>query len=90
MPGEGLGSDVWAAHEFGGAPLGDKRRSARLVKSAALLAEYPGRKAGASARGDAAAIDGFYRLIEHPEDSPMTVEAILAPHGERTLQRMRS
>ena len=89
-PGEGLGSDVWAAHEFGGAPLGDKRRSARLVKSAALLAEYPGRKIGASARGDAAAIDGFYRLIEHPEDSPVTVGAILAPHRERTLRRMRS
>ena len=42
LPGEGLGSDVWAENEFGGAKLGDKRRTARLVSSAALLAEYPG------------------------------------------------
>ena len=40
--------------------------------------------------GDAAAVNGFYRLIEHPDDSPVTVEAILTPHRERTLQRMRS
>ena len=41
-PGEGLDSDVWAANEFGGAPLGDKRLSARLVKSVGLLASFPG------------------------------------------------
>ena len=31
-PGEGLDSAQWAANEFGGAPLGDKRLSARLVR----------------------------------------------------------
>ena len=90
LPGEGLGSDVWAENEFGGAKLGDKRRTARLVSSAALLAEYPGGKINANPRSDAAAVNGFYRLIEHPDNSPVTVEAILAPHRERTLQRMRS
>ena len=54
-PGEGLGADLWAANEFGGASLGDKRLAARLVKSAALLAEYPGRAinwSGISLAGD--------------------------------------
>ena len=41
-PGEGLDSAHWAANELGGAPLGDKRLSARLVRSAALLASCPG------------------------------------------------
>ena len=90
LPGEGLGSDVWAENEFGGAKLGDKRRTARLVSSAALLAEYPGDKINANPRSDAAAVYGFYRLIEHPDYSPVTVEAILALHRERTLQRIRS
>ena len=90
VPGEGLDSDVWAGNEFGGAELGDKRLTARLIKSATLLAEYPGCKINASPRGDAAAVDGFYRLIEHPENSPVTVAAIVAPHRERTLQRMRT
>ena len=42
-PGEGLDSAQWAENEFGGAPLGDKRLSARPVRSATLLASCPGR-----------------------------------------------
>ena len=37
-PGEGLNAVDWAENEFGGAPLGDKRLSTRLVKSVGLLA----------------------------------------------------
>ena len=88
-PGEGLGADVWAANEFGGAQLGDKRLTARLVKSATLLAAYPGRAINANVESDEAAVNGFYRLIEHPADSEVTVENILAPHRERTVRRMR-
>ena len=40
--GAGLGSDTWAQQEFGGAPLGDKRRTDRLVQSVAILARTPG------------------------------------------------
>ncbi len=51
--GDGLDAAVWAANEFGGAPLGDKRLSARLVKSAALLASCPGfREHGCRQHGD--------------------------------------
>ena len=62
--------------------MGDKRLTARLVRSAALLAEYPGRAIRANARSDAAAADGYYRLIEQPEQ---TAVSILAPHRERSI-----
>ena len=88
-PGEGLDSATWAGQEFGGAALGDKRLTARLVHSAELLAEYPGRAISANARSDAAAVDGYYRLIEQPESTAVTVERILAPHRERSVERMR-
>lgn len=86
-PGEGLASATWAAQEFGGAALGDKRLTARLVQSAELLAEYPGRAISAAARV-AAAVDGYYRLIEQPADTEVTPERILAPHRARSVQRM--
>ena len=89
-PGEGLNAEDWAANEFGGAPLGDKRLSARLVKSAALLAEYPGRKINASPAADSTAINAFYRMIEMPAESEVTVPNILAAHRERTICRMRA
>ena len=88
-PGEGLDSAAWAANEFGGAALGDKRLTARLVRSAALLAEYPGRTISGNARSNAAAVDGYYRLIEQPEETGVTVDSIVAPHRERSIQRMR-
>ncbi len=86
-PGEGLGADVWAANEFGGAQLGDKRLTARLVKSETLA--YPECAINANVESDEAAVNGFYRLIEHPADSEVTAENILAPHRERTARRMR-
>ncbi len=89
-PGAGLDSEVWAGNEFGGAALGDKRLSARLVKSAGLLAAYPGRAIHGNTQSDAAAVDGYYRFIEQPADSEVTVSNILAPHRARSIQRMRS
>ena len=88
-PGAGLNAAAWAANEFGGAPLGDKRLSARLVKSAGLLASYPGGKINASSTSGGKEITGFYRLIEAPEESDVTVAAILAPHRERSVRRIR-
>ena len=88
-PGEGLGSGEWARNEFGGAPLGDKRLSARLVRSAGLLAAHPGRKINASSDSGGSEIAGFYRLIEAPAESEVTPANILAPHRGRCIQRMR-
>ena len=87
-PGEGLDSAQWAANELGGAPLGDKRLSARLVRSAQLLASCPGHVfTGAP---DRAAVKGYYRLIDHPDESQVTPEHIVAPHRARTIERMRA
>ena len=88
-PGEGLNAQHWAHNEFGGAPLGDRRLSARLVRSAGLLAAYPGQKINAAPGADNTAVNAFYRLIEAPAESEITPGNILAPHRERSIQRMR-
>ena len=69
--------------------MGDKRLSARLVKSAGLLAAYPGHKINACNDSGGNEIAGFYRLVEAPAESEITVPNILAPHRERTIGRMR-
>ena len=51
-PADGLDSGAWTVNEFGGAPLGDQRLSARLVKSAGLLASLPGEAVTANASHD--------------------------------------
>ena len=40
------------------------------------------------AQGDWARVKGHYRMIDKPDDSAVTMAAILAPHRERTVQRM--
>lgn len=87
-PGEGLDRAQWAENELGGAPLGDKRLSTRLVRSAALLAQCPGHAFTGAL--DRAALKGYYRLIDHPDESQVTPEHIVAPHRARTIERMRA
>ena len=89
-PGEGLDAQSWAANEFGGAPLGDARLSARLVESARHMAQWPMRAITGATNGARAVVKGHYRLIDQPAEGEVTVEHILAPHRERTLQRMRA
>ena len=89
-PGEGLDADSWAANEFAGAALGDARLSARLVESAHHMAQSPMRAITGATNGARALVKGHYRLIDQPADSEVSVEHILAPHRERTLQRMGS
>ena len=85
----GRGTAGWAQQELGGAPLGDRRLSRRLVESARRQAQEPGRAFTGVARGDPAAVKGYYRLIDQPEASAVTVSNILTPHRERTRQRMQ-
>jgi len=86
---EDLGAEEWSRAEFGGAPLGDKRRTQRLIESAAALARQPGRAFSGVAKGDGAAVKGYYRLIDQPEESAVTMENILLPHRRRTVRRMK-
>ena len=89
-PGEGLDGEHWAEHELGGAPLGDPRRSRRLVESARRQAQQPMRAFTAVAKEDWPAVKGYYRLIDQPADSEVTPRNILHPHRERTLRRMQA
>lgn len=86
---EGLDGGQWADQEFGGAQLGDQRLSERLVESARLLGAMPGRAFCGVAQGNWPAIKGYYRMIDQPDDAGVTMEAILAPHRGRTIQRMK-
>lgn len=88
--GEGLEAARWAQHEFGNAPLGDKRRSQRLVDSAQRQAEEPMRAFTGVAHSDWAAVKGYYRLIDQPAKSEVTPHNILRPHRERTVRRMQA
>jgi hypothetical protein len=87
---EGLDGDEWAAHEFGGADLGDKRTNERLIEFAGTLAAMPGRAFCGAAQGDKSAIKSYYRMIEQSDDAQVTMAAILAPHQLRTVQRMKA
>lgn len=87
--GEGMGNDCWAENEFGGASLGDLRLSNRLVKSARIQAEKPGCSFSGAGKGFPRDVDGYYRMIEQPATSAVTFDAILAPHREQTIKRMR-
>jgi len=88
-PADGLQAGAWAKHEFGGAPLGDVRLSRRLVKVAEAKGKVPDRAFSGVAKGDWAAVKAYYRMIDQPDESAMSMATILAPHRERTLRRMQ-
>jgi hypothetical protein len=87
-PADGLEAGHWTEHEFGGAPLGDARLSKRLVKVAAAKAEVPDRAFSGVAEGDWPTVKGYYRMIDQPEKSAVSMPNILAPHQRRTVRRM--
>jgi hypothetical protein len=76
----GLEGDRWAENEFGGAQLGDERLSKRRVESARIQAEKPTQAFSGAAQGNRSLVKGYYRMIDQPDDSAVTLEAILAPH----------
>jgi hypothetical protein len=86
----GLEGDAWVEQEFGGAPLGDARWSRRLVDSARIQAQNPLDPFTDAAQGDRALVKGYYRFIDQPDESALTVENILLPHREQTLRRMQA
>jgi hypothetical protein len=86
---DGLGADSWAQKEFGGAPLGDKRLSDRLVNCADAKSKEPDRAFSGVAKGDWPAVKGYYRLIDSPDESAVNMGNILLPHRERTIRRMK-
>ena len=86
----GLEGEGWAEQEFGGAPLGDRRLSRRLVRSAHVQAEHPGQAFSGVMQGDWALVKGYYRMIDQPDDSAVTMDNILQPHRQQTLRRLQA
>lgn len=87
-PAQGLENEHWAENEFGGALLGDARLSKRLVSVAKEKAQVPNRTFSGVANGEWPKVKGYYRMIDQPEDSAVSMANILAPHRERTVRRM--
>lgn len=79
----------WASREFGGAELGDRRLSKRLVAMAEAKAEHPGLSWPQVFEGDRASTDAYYRFIGAEEDSELQMSRILAPHRDCTIRRMK-
>jgi hypothetical protein len=89
-PGEGLETEHWASNELGAAELGDRRLTRRLVSIALAKGATPGASFLETVKGQPAAIAGYYRFLDQPDQSPLDMDSILAPHRERTLRRMQS
>ncbi len=87
---DGLDGDQWAGQEFGGAEFGDGRLTRRLVAIAGDKAKNPDRPWTQIAKGDWPAIKAYYRFLDQPDDSLVTMGGILQPHRERTIQRMKA
>ena len=85
----GLDGENWAKNEFGGAQVGDKRLTARLIQSAKDQAEKPGLAFGPAVGGDWKKTKAYYRMIDQPDNSALTMDNILQPHKKRTMQRMK-
>jgi hypothetical protein len=85
---QGQEDEHWAENEFGDAPLGDARLSKRLVNVVQEKAQDPSRAYSGVAKGDWPKVKAYYRMIDQPEDSAVTMDNILVPHRERTVRRM--
>lgn len=70
----------WAQTEWGGAELGDARRTARVVKMATALAQSPGGTLP-DPISNWAELKAAYRLLNNPE---ITFERLLRSHWTRT------
>jgi len=90
QPGVGLGREEWAQNEFSNAPLGDKRLTRRLITIARSKGEDPQASFLHGVRGKSSSTSGFYRFIDQPEESQVTMANILQPHRQRTLRRMNA
>lgn len=85
---DGLSADTWARQEFGGAQLGDKRITDRLVSCASDMAKLPTRSISGAVQGEASKVKGYYRMIDHPDEDAINMDTVLSPHRGQTIRRM--
>lgn len=74
---------AWAEHQFGASELGDPRRTARLVASAAKVAAHP--ELSFPQLFDWNELRGFYRLCDQ---ETATLAAVQQPHWQHTRHAM--
>ena len=67
-------AQIWADEEFGGAKLGDARRTARLIKVGAAVAACPGGRVTSAIRNSAER-EAAYRFVESAEVSAPEIGA---------------
>ena len=71
---------------FGNCMLGDKRRTRRLVTTADAIMAHPGGSLP-DKMGSPALLKGLYRLMNNDQ---VTHASVIAPHCQRTLEKMRA
>lgn len=76
----------WAAAQWGGVDLSDKRLDRRAVKIGAAMATHPAQSLPEQMDGDRAALDGAYRLINHPG---VSLDRLSRSHWEQVRQEAR-
>ena len=86
----GIDGGNWAENEFGGSPLGDHRLSNRLVEIGHNQAMNPSSSYSGAVEGNWPKVKAYYRLIDKPDDSAVTMANILLPHREQTIRRMKA
>jgi hypothetical protein len=86
----GIDGGNWAENEFGGSPLGDQRLCNRLVEIGHNQAMNPSCSYSGAVEGDWPKVKAYYRLIDKPDDSAVTMANILLPHREQTTRRMKA
>lgn len=64
---------AWAKEAFGGAKLGDSRRTRRLVEVAASFARHTGASIPTACGAKAAAVEGAYRFARNDEVEPTDI-----------------
>jgi len=77
------GARAWAEQNFATADLGDRRRTRRLVESAAKIAAHPEKPF--TQVFDWNDLRGFYRLCDQSE---ATLAAVMSPHWQQTREAM--
>src|SRR2546421_272700 len=77
------GVDEWAGLNFGGADLGDPRRTRRLIFSAGRIAAHPEKSFPQIFDWDG--LRGFYRMCDSPQAA---ADSIQAPHRQLTRAAM--
>ena len=82
---EQLESRDWAAVEFAGAPLPDRRLNRRVIKMATDQAHQPGAPVTQTAGGHTGTA-GAYRFLENERIDP---QQIFAGHRQANLERLR-